>query len=209
MGLLFPKLCWHIVFTPSYYCKKPSWSDLAAEVKHTTCYNKHHQASVVGDFNIQVEVISVYCMEMKSIYIILRHHSNSSGMYMCWLNIHGVNSAHLHVDLSPLAPTPLRQDIKRVLRECLVVNRWASYCCGCSFGQGPTVTGVSELPESCVMYRTSSNDVLLACTIGDLSWLKRGLSNGIAPTAANKEVGYAVGGVAELVNCSQWWSPLW
>ena len=34
----------------------------------------------------------------------------------------------------------------------------------------------------------STNDVLLACTIGDLTWLKRGLSNGIKPTAANKEV---------------------
>ena len=34
----------------------------------------------------------------------------------------------------------------------------------------------------------STNDVLLACTIGDLTWLKRGLSNGIKPTASNREV---------------------
>ena len=36
----------------------------------------------------------------------------------------------------------------------------------------------------------SNNDVLLACTIGDLTWLKRGLSNGIKPTTANKEVNF-------------------
>ena len=38
------------------------------------------------------------------------------------------------------------------------------------------------------MDSSTGNDVLLACTIGDLTWLKRGLSNGIKPTAANKEV---------------------
>ena len=34
----------------------------------------------------------------------------------------------------------------------------------------------------------SGNDVLLACTIGDLAWLKRGLSIGIKPTGTNEEV---------------------
>ena len=38
------------------------------------------------------------------------------------------------------------------------------------------------------MDRNSSNDVLLACTIGDIAWLKRGLSHGIKPTATSKEV---------------------
>lgn len=36
--------------------------------------------------------------------------------------------------------------------------------------------------------RDARNDVLLACTIGDISWLKRGFSNGAEPTATNDEV---------------------
>ena len=36
--------------------------------------------------------------------------------------------------------------------------------------------------------RAGHNDVLLACTIGDISWLKRGLSGGLKPTTTNEEV---------------------
>ena len=36
--------------------------------------------------------------------------------------------------------------------------------------------------------RGGHNDVLLACTIGDISWLKRGLSSGLKPTTTNEEV---------------------
>lgn len=33
-----------------------------------------------------------------------------------------------------------------------------------------------------------TRDVLLACTIGDLSWLKKGLSSGSDPNTTNTEV---------------------
>lgn len=33
-----------------------------------------------------------------------------------------------------------------------------------------------------------ANEVLLACAVGDLSWLKRGISSGSNPGAANREV---------------------
>ncbi len=32
------------------------------------------------------------------------------------------------------------------------------------------------------------NDVLLACTIGDIGWLKRGIARGIDPDSRTKEV---------------------
>ncbi len=32
------------------------------------------------------------------------------------------------------------------------------------------------------------NDILLACTIGDIGWLKRGLETGISPNSMNKQV---------------------
>ena len=32
------------------------------------------------------------------------------------------------------------------------------------------------------------NDVLLACTIGDIGWLKRGLARGVNPNSRTKEV---------------------
>lgn len=33
-----------------------------------------------------------------------------------------------------------------------------------------------------------TNDILLACTVGDLSWLKRGLYSGVAPYSTDGEV---------------------
>ena len=37
------------------------------------------------------------------------------------------------------------------------------------------------------------DDVLLACTIGDLPWLKRGLSRKLDPNSTDKEVGLVCG----------------
>ena len=57
-----------------------------------------------------------------------------------------------------------------------------------------------------------ANEVLLACAIGDLAWLKRGISGGSNPGATNREVSHQLAGewntglqIQHLFRHLPWW----